>query len=458
MSANSGVSGSTFDQKSKDLSLDINDLQMTEDHTSQLVSLSAVGIDEQPENDDQTDEICCDSNSDCSINSFQSDLGSLSWNDEVEDYDDKITQVTDKIIKLFTVQKRKALIDQADAEEDLVDYDTSVKRLFTFAYCFAFILAVIASILSILLIPEESSVTIHYPLKSEISQSIPHLVLLFNDGSMEVYEFSSSNTKLIHSWNFKVPHQKGSKGEHLNELEHHLGYTLLISKSEILIFYMGGNKDITILTNNGKSNLTHQSIRQSKVPRNMFYNSKALHIGNKVWLFGGMDQIVAEVVPTYFFGYWYLFDLDAVMNYGKISNKTLIWNIERQTFYPGPILPDVSITQGCPISLNRTHTMMLYIDIHKNNCLNAWIYSFVKHQWSFLSECFYKKQPEEELRFNLMCTSYYGKDKILRILVAVESFERFLWDAASLDLLVIDFKKEETSISKINHNFETSSK
>ena len=171
-----------------------------------------------------------------------------------------------------------------------------------------------------------------------------------------------------------------------------------------------------------------------------------------------MDQIVAEVVPTYFFGYWYLFDLDAVMNYGKISNKTLIWNLERQTFYPGPILPDVSITQGCPISLNRTHTMMLYIDIHKNNCLNAWIYSFVKHQWSFLSECFYKKQHEEELRFNLMCTSYYGKDKILRILVAVESFERFLWDAASLDLLVIDFKKEETSISKINHNFETSSK
>ena len=171
-----------------------------------------------------------------------------------------------------------------------------------------------------------------------------------------------------------------------------------------------------------------------------------------------MDQIVAEVVPTYFFGYWYLFDLDAVMNYGKISNKTLIWNIERQTFYPGPILPDVSITQGCPIPLNRTHTMMLYIDIHKNNCLNAWIYSFVKHQWSFLSECFYKKQPEEELRFNLMCTSYYGKDNMLRILVALEAFERFLWDAASLDLLVIDFKKEETRVSKIHSNFDNSSK
>ena len=248
----------------------------------------------------------------------------------------KIAQLTDKIIEFFTVPERKALIDQPD-DEDLVDYDTSVRRLVGFALFFGFMQALIATILSIILSQDESSVTVHYPLKSEISQSIPHLVLLFNDGSMEVYEFSSCNTKLIHSWSFKVPYQKGNKGEHLNELEHHLGYTLLISKSEILIFYMGGNKDITILTNNGKSNLTHQSIRQSKVPRNMFYNSKSLHIGNKVWLFGGMDQIVAEVVPTYFYGHWYQNDLDVVMNYGKMSNKTLIWNIERQTFYPGPI-------------------------------------------------------------------------------------------------------------------------
>ena len=98
----------------------------------------------------------------------------------------KIAQLTDKIIEFFTVPERKALIDQPD-DEDLVDYDTSVRRLVGFALFFAFMQALIATILSIILSQDESSVTVHYPLKSEISQSIPHLVLLFNDGSMECF-------------------------------------------------------------------------------------------------------------------------------------------------------------------------------------------------------------------------------------------------------------------------------
>ena len=55
--------------------------------------------------------------------SFKKDLESLSLNDE-----EKEPNWTDKIIKLFTVPERKALIDQSD-DEDLVDYDTSVRRL-----------------------------------------------------------------------------------------------------------------------------------------------------------------------------------------------------------------------------------------------------------------------------------------------------------------------------------------
>ena len=132
--------------------------------------------------------------------SFKKDLESLSLNDE-----EKEPNWTDKIIKLFTVPERKALIDQSD-DEDLVDYNTSVRRLYGFSFIFAFLLALIATTFSIILSREASSVTIQNLLKSEDSQSIPHLVLLLNDGSMEVYEFSSSNTKLTHSWTFKVPH------------------------------------------------------------------------------------------------------------------------------------------------------------------------------------------------------------------------------------------------------------
>ena len=139
--------------------------------------------------------------------SFKKDLESLSLNDKEKEPGDKIDRLTDKIIRLFTVPERKALIDQSDGE-DLVDYDTSVRRLYGFSIIFAFLLALIATTFSIILSHENSSVTIYNPLKLEDSQSIPHLVLLFNDGSMEVYKFSSSNTKLTHSWTFKVPHYR----------------------------------------------------------------------------------------------------------------------------------------------------------------------------------------------------------------------------------------------------------
>ena len=47
------------------------------------------------------------------------------------------------------------------------------------------------------------------PLKGKSQlHSVPHLVLLINDGSMEIYEFGSDNTKINHVWSFKVPHQK----------------------------------------------------------------------------------------------------------------------------------------------------------------------------------------------------------------------------------------------------------
>ena len=57
--------------------------------------------------------------------------------DELQD-EEKDTQepkgqfedVTDKVIQAFTVKRRKALIDQEEYEEDLVNYEVSVKRLF----------------------------------------------------------------------------------------------------------------------------------------------------------------------------------------------------------------------------------------------------------------------------------------------------------------------------------------
>ena len=99
--------------------------------------------------------------------------------------------VTDAIIKAFIVKRRKAMIDQEDNQEDNVDYETSEQRLMILAIIFAFILTIFATILTSVLVKQQSKtpIIIHpSPMKKESQfPLVPHLALLFNDGSMEIY-------------------------------------------------------------------------------------------------------------------------------------------------------------------------------------------------------------------------------------------------------------------------------
>ena len=45
--------------------------------------------------------------------------------------------VTDAIIKAFTVKRRKAMIDEIDNDDDIVDYETSERRILTLAIILA---------------------------------------------------------------------------------------------------------------------------------------------------------------------------------------------------------------------------------------------------------------------------------------------------------------------------------
>ena len=59
--------------------------------------------------------------------------------------------VTDAIIKAFTVKRRKAMIDEEDNDDDNVDYETSERRLIILATILAFILIIFATIMTSLL-------------------------------------------------------------------------------------------------------------------------------------------------------------------------------------------------------------------------------------------------------------------------------------------------------------------
>ena len=204
---------------------------------------------------------------------------------------------------------------------------------------------------------------------------------------------------------------------------------------------MGAKTDITVLTTNMKSsNLTHFNIRQSKVPKAMLYDSRFSQAGNQIWIMGGSKREIT-------FNYGNSLGLncyDDIMN--EVLRKTLIWNLERQTYYPGPKLPFREMGKGCPITLNRTHVLILYNNQNKHYCLDAWMYSFEEFQWTHLNECFFTPPNSTQLRFDLLCASYLDKYMNRKILVGLKAINTIGCYREYFDLLLLDLKTKMASI------------
>ena len=371
------------------------------------------------------------------------------------------------------------MIDEIDNDDDIVDYETSEQRILTLAIMLALLLIILATIMTTFLVKQQlktSFIIYQTSRKKEFRfPLVPHLALLFNDGSMEIYEFSSDNAQLHHRWSFKVPQQEELFPPQLAPNDGHNtrysntgyygyipGYILSITKGAIFIFYMGGKKDTTVLTTNGKSsNLTHFTIKQSKLPKAILYDSKYSQAGNQVLITGySEEQIFVNPATNPFFSN---VDCDELV-LDKVTRKTLIWNLKRQIFYPGPKLPFKAMGKGCPVTLNRTHVLILYIN--QNNCLDAWMYSFQEFQWNHLNTCFYAPSNstlstitgidvESLLRFDLLCASYLDKYVNRKILVGLKAVENFLCHGEYLKLLLLDLETKSTSI--INSNFSKES-
>ena len=356
--------------------------------------------------------------------------------------------VTDAIIKAFTVKRRKAMIDEEDNDDDNVDYETSEQRLIILAIILAFILIIFATIMTILLAKQfsKTSFIIRQLTMEKESQFplVPHLALLFNDGSVEIYEFSSDNAKLNHTWSFKVPRQKVINT--LQDFQHiPPGYLLSISRGDIFIFDMGGKRDTTVLTTKSQNNLTYYTIRESQIPLAMLYDSRYSQAGNEVWIMGGSDQEI------YYNSASFLGINCNTLVMEKVTRKTLIWNLERQTYYPGPKLSFKAMGKGCPITLNRTHVLILYTNQNKHSCVDAWMYSFEEFQWTHMNECFYAPLNSTQLQFDLMCASYLDKSMNRKILVGLKAINTLKCYGEYFNLLQLDLETKTASL--INSDF-----
>ena len=354
---------------------------------------------------------------------------------ESVDNDSNKENVIDKIIDAFIVKRRKALIDEEDYEEDIIDYEASVQRLFGLAIGLALTLALMGTALLGLLINQWSgrSIMVIEPNIPQVSprQMFPHVALIFNDGNIEIFEMTE-NSRLNHSWSFRVPKQHYKNSSAQLSVSQYFGYFSFISNNQMMVFYPNGNKEITVHFNDGyTSNLKHITIKNSKVPQKHLYDPRFVQIGPFFWIFGGL--------PTKILCQHFLFEsCDIQYIQDKMTRQTLLWNKERQKYIEGPELPLPSkiLGRGCPISLNRSHVMILYMDI-ETKCVNAWLYSFEEFKWNYVKHCIYKPPVDnlDQFTLNLMCASYLDKHGNRHILAILDDFvdynqhtlDTFIW-------------------------------
>ena len=102
---------------------------------------------------------------------------------------------------------------------------------------------------------------------------------------------------------------------------------------------------------------------------------------------------------------------------------------------------DYTLSRGHPIALNRTHVMILQVEIF-SKCLHGWIYSFISFKWNGVNQCIYplnntdvdivqkevdpcqkinsSKVYDEEFEIN--GASYIGKNGLMKIFVLINGY------------------------------------
>lgn len=367
---------------------------------------------------------------------------SMSEHEMEEEQEEPKEDVFDKIIDAFTVKRRKAIIDQ-EQDDDVVDYEESERRLFIMAIVLATIFSIVASILLILQVPNWSTnqVTIYQPFSRPEFQrkTYPYLIIFFWNGEMEA--FKQNGTYLEHSWSFQVPKVQNETG--------HLFY----SKSGKLFIMSSDGKQSIVSIAKGFQNVTHYKVPNSQIPQNFYYSPRFVQVGHLVWIFGGRDehiQISQETIGA------------STEKFGH-QVESLIWNTNRNVYYPGPDLLDFRIGRGYPFALNRTHVLILQID-RFSECLEGWIYAFDSFLWTTLDNCIYQLEEVDiwvdyfdELQFDVTGASHVSKDGAnVEVLVMINEhdFSSWTWNWTSFKLVLVDLRT--LSSTEIEHDLKVS--
>lgn len=189
---------------------------------------------------------------------------------------------------------------------------------------------------------------------------------------------------------------------------------MCVSQLRLIVPYSNGRKNAIFLKHDGH-NFKHGTILNSKVPDHHFYNPRSVQVGHHFITFGGQWKLETATGGNHdmYFCIDHQYNHPYIQPTAYVKRSSMIWNSQKEVYYPGPDLPDLSLLRGCPIALNRSHFLILYSNkTGTDYCLNSWMYSFEQHVWYNYRNCLLNLSlpyPSYEYEFELQCSSYFGK-------------------------------------------------
>ena len=362
----------------------------------------------------------------------------------------------DWLYSLFQKPEEK---ETEDIDDDIT-YDESQMRIILIGVFLATALALVASTnVGVLLVnsAQPSQIVLDYvPPEPEVLYRTPHIALLFSNGLMNVYDFSTfGHLKL--DWNFTVQKTKATDdAPGLLTSWGHYGvkgqYFAFAKKDELHVIYGDMKKVNSVI----KSKTNHFIIPNKNILRDkVFAKSGYFRVGDYLWVFGGYYESSA-VGPVNGHG-------ANIYEYND-QQQTMLWHIKKQRWLWGPEIPCFDsdcfaelwetgdfpvyypndfITQnncldphdptcfGCfdtstfdafihkgstGLAINRNVGAIFFINhgkCNRQNCLVALVYDFTNHIWLKKDGCFYKLEYKAMSDGSIMLrsTSYFNKNE-----------------------------------------------
>ena len=256
--------------------VEIEDFKPKTEVTKPMIEEDYVEEDSIQDNSEKLSQYTNDS--DISFSSFES--FDLSDEEVIEEPNEN---VIDTIIDVFTVKRRRALID-TDSDEDLVSPEVSEIRLFNGLLLICIILCILCTILTFQFPTYESSNTNPWDVQENPKKSniLPSVTFVYHDGTLNNFQmdgiYIANNSRTL-----KLPSGK-------------FDTTIFTFQDNGIIYfiYSDGYKDVTLLNLN---NFKHGKIMNRKIPPKHVQISTTVRIGHYFWIIGGFPISQLKMDP-----------------------------------------------------------------------------------------------------------------------------------------------------------------